>query len=1416
MKQYPATGEHKLYFRGDILEVKLELDEPLKGHAYFRTNIGSGSKIRFEIISSIETHRTSRGESWHDFEMTQVDGKCYEINISLLEVGHFEGKCLFIEDETEHCYWVGGENINVNVEPEAYCAGNTLYCAFPRQFGPNKSRAFSESKQEVMKFEEQGYTVIPHSGTFRDLAKEVDFIFNQLNCKILHLLPINPTPTTYGKMGVFGSPYAALDFTAIDPSLAEFDKSATPLEQFIELVDQVHQEDGKLFIDIAINHTGWASKIHEEHPEWLLRNDSGEIKSPGAWGVVWEDLTELDYSSFELWKYLVDAFLTWCERGVDGFRCDAGYMIPLPAWRYIISKVRCSYPNTVFLLEGLGGDPKVTESLLNKGNMNWAYSELFQNFSKEQIINYIGYSDYMSRTHGLMFHYAETHDNLRLAEKSPQYSSMRTALCAMLSSSGGFGFTNGVEWFAQEKIDVHHDSALNWGAEVNQVDFIARINTLLRNVPAFYQDSIIEFHNVLNNSALVFSRTSKNHDSKVLILVNLDVGHHQVVQFEAKEFSLHGTQFNLLTDTEKMFIASSAAHMSCTMDPGEVICVMPSCLKEACYHKSIDPVRYQAAKVMALSYLANMNDTIVTESAHVGKAVDGILSNPQLFCREFSATKAVKVVEWKAPRDLNRMVMVPPGHFILMVNDHRFRARLSDELDVDVIDQQDSIVADDGTHFVLLKPFDQVKNHTLKSISIYTLHDGKMSRRKSQLLLLSDGDEEVDTFYDNRRIVKREPVFLATNNRAGMTHVPVAWGQLYSRYDALLAGNLNADFPVDRQVMLTRLRLWVSYQGYSHALDVESLESFYKKVDGSGVWKFYTPIGNGKFVEIRLKLSLDRDEDRIVVEIARRAKDNRPQFADDEVEVKITCRPDIEDRNFHQDTKASHGGEGYWPRCVDGHEDGFVFSPSHDRRLHIQSTGKAIFKREDEWYYSVFHKVEASRGLHAHSDLYSPGYFSVKLKGNSSEKIQASINCDVKFEATPKEDVYTGNCFTDLMISGMKEFVVNRDNLKTVIAGYPWFLDWGRDTLIAARGLITAGSIDEHKNGTGLLADVEGILQAFARFEDRGTLPNMIHGNDAGNRETSDAPLWLFVAISDFCQKIGSYEFIEAVPEGADRTVKDILTSIVNGYINGTVNGIKVDPSSFLVYSPSHFTWMDTNYPAGSPREGYPIEIQSLWYAALSFLHKITGLDEWRQKATMVKESIIHFFRKPNRLHLSDCLHCQGYQPAANAVADDALRCNQLFAVTLGAVTDKTVMAGIVFSSQELLVPGAIRSLADRPVKYHLPVFSNDGRLLNNPEQPFWPRYEGDEDTRRKPAYHNGTAWTWPFPSWVEAQFMTFGESSKEQGKAILSSSKYILKGGCIGQLPEIIDGGFPHQQRGCDAQAWGVTELYRVWNMIN
>jgi predicted glycogen debranching enzyme len=563
----------------------------------------------------------------------------------------------------------------------------------------------------------------------------------------------------------------------------------------------------------------------------------------------------------------------------------------------------------------------------------------------------------------------------------------------------------------------------------------------------------------------------------------------------------------------------------------------------------------------------------------------------------------------------------------------------------------------------------------------------------------------------------------------------------------------------------------------------------------------------GMSVPITFTLQLLKHRNHVKLTATRPETKQNSDFLDDEIPVSLILRPDIEDRNFHEACKAYSGPEHMWPGAIHAFENGFRFATGNHSPLLMQcDTGH--FAQETEWLYGVPHPIEADRGLEPNSDLFSPGYFSIELPGGKT----ACLDAFIENEEAPPEP-YESDRLTDqetlsqsldsMLTQAISDFIVRRDDSLTVIAGYPWFLDWGRDTLICLRGIIAAGMLDEAFD----------ILLQFARFEQNGTLPNMIRGNDDRNRDTSDAPLWFFTACHDWMTATGdSKTLLRADCNG--RPLIDVLRSLATHMVSGTPNGIIMDPESGLIFSPSHFTWMDTNYPAGTPREGYPIEIQALWYAALCMLSKIDDNSRWQELATQAQQSMAALFTLSDSGYLSDCLHAHPGTPASKATPDNALRPNQLFAITLGAIEDSKRVRGILNACSRLLIPGAIRSLSDDDVSPPLAIYGSHG-LLNNPNHPYMGHYHGDEDTQRKPAYHNGTAWTWPFPSYCEALVM-HDPVLHPTAASLLSSISELIQQGCMGHLPEILDGNHPHQQRGCLAQAWAATEAYRVLKLLD
>jgi starch synthase (maltosyl-transferring) len=1376
----PEIGRKQLLFAGDILTVKANVERDFEGQIFLRNNINQ-SEIRFiDIIEEVEQGKPNLDRGWYDTPLKRVSPTLFEVHIPLLMVGHFSYKpYIILEDSSQ--VWAYGDNNFINVEPSEYRSNNTVYCAFVRQFGATKNLAESALDDEhVLALDKKGYSIIPPSGKFRDLIGSLDHIINDLGCRILHLLPINPTPTTYGRMGRYGSPYAALDFTAVNPELAQFDLKATPLEQFIELVDETHKRQAKVFIDIAINHTGWAAKIHETNPEWLHRHDDGRIHQPGAWGTTWEDLTELDHTNRDLWQYLAEVFLIWCERGVDGFRCDAGYMIPAPAWTYITAKVRQKYPNAIFLLEGLGGPWAVTEDLLNTANLNWAYSELFQNYSQEQIHEYMKYSKYVSETQGLMIHYAETHDNSRLADKSITWAKMRTSLSALLSHNGAFGFTNGVEWFAKEKIFVHRSSGLNWGAEENQVDHISTMTQLLKNHPAFSDGSTFHFIQTSNDAVIAAIRFDKTKAHPLLVIINLECEKSSAVHITIKDLpeSLHG-QLKSFIHNQEIHIDHNAQTFEIELAPGQSTCLGKNYEEVNLSYNSDHTLKLQLMNLFGLQGMEFIDLDFAQE-------IKLLKADPLLYFR----IKEVLTTSWNFPEDTKRHVLFTSYSVLVACCPSRFSMRILDQ-------NIDSFIADDGKHYALFNTPADIESSSYESVSF--IHYGDtISRFKSDILFLTDADK---AFTGEIPDTETPLTCLDTNGRGGMIHLPLSWPNFFSKYDCLLGANLSADFPENRHIMWRRLRLYSQHNSLTYELSDLTLESRDTR-NGQAELIFRVPSGSGRFVRLKVLVGMIQNENATMVKIERLNSDSLECLSDND-RIEIIMRPDIEDRNFHMETKAISGIEASWKESITTNKHGFSFAPDHNRKLVI--TSQANFTLDAEWSYNHFQKIEAERGLESNTDIYSPGFLKISLKGGDTVDVLGQVITENDNElALYSTELKTQEKNTDLssiLIDAMKHYIVKRGELKTVIAGYPWFLDWGRDTLICVRGIIAAG----------MTSDVRKILLQFGNFEEDGTLPNMIHGGDATNRDTSDAPLWYFVACEDLMKAEGNNSFLDE--STGTRTIKDILVSLAENIIKGTPNGIKMDDETGLVYSPSHFTWMDTNYPAGTPRQGYPVEIQSLWFKALTLLSQSTEYKVWTDLAAKVKENFVKYFWDDQRSFLSDCLHSTG-EAAKDSPADDALRSNQLFAVTLGIV-DGEIAKQVIQACEQLLIPGAIRSLAEREVEFPLPVKS-DGQVLNDPHNPYWGQYEGDEDTRRKPAYHNGTAWTWPFPSYSEALYLTYGNQAKKHAKAILNSCRVLLSSGCLEQIPEVIDGDAPHRQRGCDAQAWGVTEAYRVWKILN
>ena len=1424
LTQRPATGERLVKYSGECLKLSLTLNEQTEGAAFVRTNLCRGGLRRREVIEQVEHGKARFGRDWHDIPMPETLPGTYSLTLPLCEVGMFEFKCFFLPKGEQEPLWVRGENSRVKVEPAVTASNNTIYNAFVRQFGPNMGGgAWTEEHHAAERLlDGKDYTVIPPSGKFRDLQKHLPFIMKDLGFRIVQLLPIHPVPSIFARMGRFGSPFAPLDFSTVDSAMAVFDKRTTPLEQFRELLDAVHSKRGMVLIDLPADHTGWASTMQVRHPEWFCRNEDGSFASPGAWGVTWEDLSKLNFENRNPWRYMGEVFLGWAKLGVDGFRCDAGYMIPMRVWEYIAAKVREQYPDTIFFLEGLGGPPPATEELLQEGRLNWAYSELFQCFDAESIKQYLRHAYQFSERNGSLVNFAETHDNNRLAAVSPQWAALRTGIAALMSVNGAFGIANGVEWLATEKIDVHGAASLNWGASPNLVGHISRLNKILRCSPAFGPDVELRVAESGTGGGVGVIRRCRNNLDSILVIANPDVQHPTWFDWEISEFDLGRTAVDLLGDVH---VQLPCVNGRCRVElqPGQLFCLAARPLDE----EEPDFNDWQLTHdyvLKAIVHYHNCMDVTGVDLNGLAKLLHQdtraflrrLFEPDKLFERVRDAEKPrvhyLPFVEWNPEQDTRRVVMVPPEHVLLVEHEHRFRASLM--VGGRCLQRLPSFRGADGRHHAFFMP--QPLPHKVHEAEIQVeLHNQDTTwRAAGKLLLLPEGTSRRIALTVNEEQLASEQLGLCANSLGGYVQARACWGELLSKYDAFLAACPSPDYPADRKVMVSRFLVTVGFRDYIVELGRDCQTSFTTSYDNRLRWDFAVPSGMGQTVHLTVLYTMEKSRrNRCHLQIIRTDKIEKERNGlGKEEPVTLRIRPEIDCRTNHEATKAYRGAEtAYRDAVKQPDEHGFIFSPDGGYGLRMWSD--SIFRKKAVWRYQQPFQEDADRGLEALCDEFSPGEFRCELRGGDSFRLdlESAANSELGGEFPPLTDVRavegmpTEMPLAEALRHGPDAYLAFRGQNRTVIAGYPWFLDWGRDTLICLRGYIAAGRMEESRD----------IIRQFASFEKNGTIPNMIRGGDASDRATSDAPLWLFVAVGDFIKNAPSGKDILSMDCGG-RPLLAILESIAGHLVGGAENGVSMDKASGLLYSPSHYTWMDTNYPAGTPRQGYPVEIQALWIYALTFLKTVgkkSVFDEWLEKA---RKNLSKLYVRGDGKGLSDCLHADGpLVGAQEATADDAVRPNQLLALTLTDVFDHTTTAmDILTDCARLLVPGAIRSLSSADVTIPICIMHN-GKQLNDPFHPYWGQYTGDEDTRRKTSYHNGTAWGWQMPLYCEALVHVYGAEALPSAWAIWGSAADVMERRCIGHIAEIFDGDAPHTPRGCPAQAWSVSEFFRIHTVL-
>lgn len=655
-----------------------------------------------------------------------------------------------------------------------------------------------------------------------------------------------------------------------------------------------------------------------------------------------------------------------------------------------------------------------------------------------------------------------------------------------------------------------------------------------------------------------------------------------------------------------------------------------------------------------------------------------------------------------------------------------------------------------------------------------------------------------EAFGELDRAMSRE--WLETNGISGFSSSTIT-GLNMRRYHGLLTAATKP--PVGRLVLLSKLEETLIIDGRRYEL---STNQYPGAVHPQG-FRYQTgfrldpfPAFTYEVEGVRLEKSvfMAQGENTTVVqyELKRGAvPDGRASAPENERKVDsitLEIRPLIAFREYHSTT---HENSALNPHVET--EDGLTtFKPYSDLPALYLAHEAAEIDTNGFWYRNFQYAVEQERGLDFAEDLFSPCVFIFDLKASEKHGIIASTERrDIrKADAYRKAELERrsllsrnsapaeANQLVNALTAAADQFIVARERGKTVIAGYHWFSDWGRDTMIALPGLTLA---------TGRAEIAKSILAEFANHVDQGMLPNRFP--DAGETpeyNTVDATLWFFEAVRSLLQYTNDYEFVRA-------NLYAVLTDIIDWHVKGTRYQIHVDDDG-LLYSGEpgvQLTWMDAKVGdwVVTPRHGKPVEIQALWYNAMRVMEVLAG----RFKDTKAKKSYAAMADKASvsfsKIFWNEETGCL-YDVVNGDARDASIRPNQVLAVSLtnSMVSSKRAKSILSIVERELLTPRGLRTLSP-----------NDPKYIG--------RYEGDP-RKRDGAYHQGTVWPWLMGPFITAYMKTFGKKAGRKFAAEwLGNFEEHLREACLGQVSEIFDGDAPHAPRGCVAQAWSVAELLRA-----
>ena len=675
--------------------------------------------------------------------------------------------------------------------------------------------------------------------------------------------------------------------------------------------------------------------------------------------------------------------------------------------------------------------------------------------------------------------------------------------------------------------------------------------------------------------------------------------------------------------------------------------------------------------------------------------------------------------------------------------------------------------------------------------------------------------------------------WLLTNGRGSYASSTIA-GCNTRAYHGLLIGSLRP--PANRVMAFSNCLEMIISDGKIFNLSTFEFADKFAPAGYGFLKKFRQDVGvhydfELQSVGLTKSVYLLRDANRVAIEY---------DFTTVRKPVEFVSRPFVGLRDFHTLQKS------YVTLCsrwVGSQGGGLIvrYETPDSCELLLRCPG-ASFVKDRQWWFNFVYRRDKERGQNFKEDLWTPGFFKCRIDSparivlwarlaESAEPIARTIEIEQPAPDSVdrvRRDLYRhqeslkrkarmvrhdlqfpiADCrlknsdleiasprFFETLCLAAAAFVTERQtddgSRTTILAGYPWFADWGRDAFIALPGLLLA---------TGRFDEAKSVLTTFAAVADKGMIPNRFDDrSETAHFNSVDASLWFINAAFQYLQASGDSETFT-------KQLLPTIRWIVESYRRGTRFGISADTDGLITAGNDHtqLTWMDAKYDgvAFTPRFGKAVEINALWYNCLMQMKNLepppgsrrAGAQSYESMAEEVRAGFRDLFWNQDKGYLNDCILPDGS-------VDDSLRPNQIFAVSLefsplSAQQQKSVVDAV---QDQLLTPYGLRTLNPLAEDYK-------GRYTGSPQD-------------RDEAYHQGTVWPYLIGAFVESylkvnEFST--ESKRQSAEFILPLLQHLTEDACLGSISEIFDGDAPQLPKGCIAQAWSVAELIRAYQLVS